>query len=291
MGSGFPSLKSALQPPRSNIGRMYNKPTRKCDGLPDISEASIMNWTAVSRHAFRLAVGLAAALAAYGIMRQADVARFTVADVEGINSLISLIGSIYAVVFAFVIFVIWGQFTGVEEATLRECSRLNELLRFSQYLSPDASRAIRRAVTEYTQCVSNSEWRSLGERRKDQPTDKSFAVLISTVVRAEALSPAEEVTHERLIDIARKLAAQRDERIAKSLTRIPPTLLLLVRTMVVALLLLVFIYPFHSSWVGAACFSTVAIILFFSNLVMTDTDNPFDGVFNVSSQPFTDLTL
>lgn len=250
-----------------------------------------MNWTAVSRHAFRLAVGLLAALAAYWILRQANFERFTAADVEGINSLISLIGSIYAVVFAFVIFVIWGQFTAVEEATLRECSLLNELLRFSQYLNPDANRAIRRALTEYTQRVAKSEWRSLGERRKDQPTEKSFVLLMGTVVRTTPGDPAEEVTHQRLIDIARKLAEQRDERIARSLTRIPPTLLLLVRTMVVALLLLIFTYPFHSWAVGAVCFSTVAIILFFSNLVMTDTDNPFDGVFNVSSQPFAELIL
>jgi hypothetical protein len=250
-----------------------------------------MNWTAVSRHSTRLAAGLVVALAASRVMRQANFDRFTAADVEGINSLISLIGSIYAVVFAFVIFVIWGQFTGVEEASLRECSRLNELLRFSQYLNPDANRAIRRALTEYTQRVANSEWKSLGERSKSQLTEKSFAALIGTVVRTTPANPAEEVTHQRLIDIVRKLAEQRDERIAKSLTRIPPTLLLLVRTMVVALLLLVFTYPFHSWTLGAICFSTVAIILFFSNLVMTDTDNPFDGVFNVSAQPFLDLTL
>lgn len=250
-----------------------------------------MNWTAVSRHAVRLIAGLVAALAAYGVIRQADFARFTAPDVEGINSLISLIGSIYAVVFAFVIFVIWGQFTGVEEAMLRECSLLNELLRFSQYLNPDAYRAIRRAVSEYAQRVADSEWRSLGERRKDQLTEKSFAALIGAVVRTSAGMPAEEVAHQRLIDVARKLAGQRDERIARSLTRIPPTLLALVRTMVVALLLLVFTYPFHSGIVGAACFGALAIILFFSHLVMTDTDNPFNGVFNVSPQPFSDLTL
>jgi hypothetical protein len=58
---------------------------------------------------------------------------------------------------------------------------------------------------------------------------------------------------------------------------------------VVAILLLVFIYPFHSWLLGAVCFSIVVVILFFSNLVMTDTDNPFDGVFNVSAQPFLDL--
>lgn len=250
-----------------------------------------MNWTAVSRHLSRLAAGLAIALIAFFWFRETALARLTASDVEAINSLISLIGSIYAVVFAFVIFVIWGQFTGVEEAASRECSLLGELLRFSQYVNPDANRAIRRAVAEYTQRVANSEWHSLSERHKDQATDKSFAVLINSVVRMAPSGPGEETTRERLIDIARKLSGQGDERLARSLTRIPPTLLLLVRIMVAAILLLVFMYPFHSLAFGAACFSLVAIILFFSNLVMTDTDNPFDGVFNVSSQPFTDLML
>ena len=250
-----------------------------------------MNWTAISRQAFRLAIGLTAALTLSWLLRLTNLDRFTSADAEGINSLISLIGSIYAVVFAFVIFVIWGQFTGVEEATQRECTFLNDLLRFAQYLDPDANRAIRRAATEYANKVAKSEWHSLGERRKDKPAEQAFTALINTVVRSTPGTPAEQIAHQRLIDIARKLAEQRDERIARSLTRIPPTLLLLVRTMVVALLLLVFTYPFHSWMVGAACFSTVAIVLFFSNLVMTDTDNPFDGVFNVSPQPFADLTL
>ena len=84
-----------------------------------VSEAPSVNWTALSRHAFGLVAGLVVALIAYGIMRQADFASFTASDAEGIASLISLIGSIYAVVFAFVIFVIWGQFTDVEEAVLR----------------------------------------------------------------------------------------------------------------------------------------------------------------------------
>jgi hypothetical protein len=250
-----------------------------------------MNWTAISAQAVRLMAGLAAALTASWLLRAADLNRFTAADAEGINSLISLIGSIYAVVFAFVIFVIWGQFTAVEEATQRECTFLNDLLRFAQYLDPDANRAIRRAAADYAHKVASSEWHSLGERRKDKPAEQSFAVLINTVVRATPANPAEHVAHQRLIDIARKLAEHRDDRIARSLSRIPPTLLLLVRTMVVALLLLVFTYPFHSWMVGAACFSIVSIVLFFSNLVMTDTDNPFDGVFNVSPQPFAELAL
>ena len=127
-----------------------------------------MNWAATSRHAFRLAVGLIVAALAYALVHQAGADRFFAADAEGLNTLITLIGGIYAVMFAFVIFVIWGQFTEVENAALGECSSLNELLRFNQYLNPDASRATRRAVSEYAQRVASSEWHSLGEGRKEK---------------------------------------------------------------------------------------------------------------------------
>jgi hypothetical protein len=61
--------------------------------------------------------------------------------------------------------------------------------------------------------------------------------------------------------------------------------------MAVALLLLIFVYPFHHGLAGGACFALIALVLFFANLVMTDTDNPFKGVCNVSPQPFSDLLL
>ena len=61
--------------------------------------------------------------------------------------------------------------------------------------------------------------------------------------------------------------------------------------MAAALLLLVFVYPFHHWLTGASCFVLLTLVLFFANLVMTDTDNPFQGVCNVSPQPFSDLMI
>jgi len=250
-----------------------------------------MNWAALSQHTFRLAGGLIIALPAYWSAHQTGVGAFLVPDAEGLSTFVTLIGAIYAVVFAFVIFVIWGQFTEVENATLRECSSLNDLLRFAQHLNPDANRALRRVVSDYTDRVADAEWHSLAQRSRDQATEKAFAVLINAVLRIVPANAAEELIAQRLVDIARKLGEQRDERIAKSLTRIPPTLLALVRIMAFTLLLVMFFYPFRSWIVGVCCFGALGVILFLSNLVMTDTDNPFEGVFNVSSQPFSDLML
>ena len=69
-------------------------------------------------------------------------------EANGIATVMLVPGSIYAVMFAFVIFVILDQFTDVENIGTRECNSLDELLRFSQYLSAGASHAIRRALVD-----------------------------------------------------------------------------------------------------------------------------------------------
>ena len=209
-----------------------------------------MNWAALSRPLFRLAGQFAVAGLVYGYLRSIGLYEFTVPEAAGLGTLILLLGSIYAVMFAFVIFVIWAQFTDVENLAMRECNSLDDLLRFSQFLNADASHAIRRALLDYAQRVAKSEWPSLGERCKDPYTEKAFTILINTVIRIVPANTAEEQMHARLIDMVRKAGEHRDDRIAKSLTQIPPTLVRLVSGMALALLLLVYVYPFHSGLIG-----------------------------------------
>jgi hypothetical protein len=248
-----------------------------------------MDWSAISGRVTRLLLLLGVTLLAYVILRGTGLYAFTAREVEGLNTIILLVGNIYAVMFAFVIFVIWGQFTDVENFTMRECNSLDDLLRFSAFLNADAHHAIRRAVADYAQRVVRSEWICLGERRTDDSTEKAFTALMNAVIRAKPASAEEQVIYDRLVDIARKTGEHRDERIHKSLTRIPPTLAGLVKTMALVLLLLVFVYPFGHRLAGAACFVVVAVVLAMADLVLTDTDNPFHGICNVSAEPFANL--
>jgi len=241
-----------------------------------------MNWNVFSSHLFRLALQLAAAAGLYYAWHTGNLHQFTAGEAEGINTLILLIGSIYAVIFAFVIYVIWGQFTDVENHMMRECKSLNELLRFSQVLPGESARDIHRALGDYVQRVIKSEWPALAQRRRDKSSEQAFSEVIDVVLRS---APEASI----VVDIAREAAGHRDERLTKSLTQIPATLIHLVHTMAVAIVLLVFFYPFHHWVAGLFCFLVVAVILFLANLVMTDTDNPFEGVYNVSPKPFADL--
>jgi hypothetical protein len=248
-----------------------------------------MNWTislqALARHAGKLA----AALVLYGILRQAGFYNFTARETEGLGVLIQLVGDIYAVLLAFMIFVIWGQFTDVENCVIRECDSLDDLLRFSAYLNADAAATIRRAITAYTRQVLNGEWMVLGDGHKDEHAEKLFLHVVNSVIEASPRNEAEQAMRLRLIDMAQKTSQHRDERVAKSLTRIPPTLAWLVNLIAGVLLLLIFVYPFHHWVTGVSCFVIIAVVLFLANFVLMDTDNPLKGTWNVSPEPFAGL--
>jgi hypothetical protein len=80
-----------------------------------VSEAA-----AIAGRLVRLAGLLVLAAAAYWVLRQTPLYEFTGRERDGLGTVILLIGNIYAVMFAFVIFVIWGQFTEVENFVMRE---------------------------------------------------------------------------------------------------------------------------------------------------------------------------
>jgi len=229
---------------------------------------------------------LAGALGLYAILRSAGFYDFTAREAEGLSTLVQLVGSIYAVLLAFVIFVIWGQFTDVEDCVIRECNSLDDVLRFSRYLDADSYANIRRAIANYSSHVLRHEWGALGDGRSDPQAETIFLKFLASVVEATPRTDGEQRMHARLIDMAQKASERRDERVARSLTRIPPTLSALVQTIASMLLLLVFVYPFRYWYTGAAGFVLVAALLFLANFVMVDTDNPLKGVWNVSSAPF-----
>ncbi|MBV8904993.1 MAG: DUF4239 domain-containing protein [Acidobacteriia bacterium] len=249
-----------------------------------------MNSTPIAGQVLARVALLVASIFCYWLLRGTAFFQLTAGDGEGLNTLILLIGSIYAVMYAFVIYVIWGQFTDVEKFVMRECYTLDDLLRFSHYMDADSTRAIRRSVAEYSQAVLQSEWQALAERGTDLAAEKCFATLMMVVIRIAPANAEQQAIQQRLIDIAREVGEHRDERITKSLTRIPPTLMGFVHAVSVALAALVFVYPFRNPLTGSACFGLIAALLLLANMVMTDLDNPFNGVYNVSSDPFSRLT-
>jgi hypothetical protein len=238
----------------------------------------------------RTAKVMAIAVALYLVLRLVGFQKLFESDAEGLGALLQIIGTLYSVVYAFAIYVIWGQFTSVENEIQKESGALKDLLLFSQQLKEGVREPIVRAVKIYARAVAESEWRALAESQETERTDKLFSAVISSVTGVKPEEDNERLVYQRLLEIANQTSVHRDERLALSVKRMPGTLLVFVTLTASMILFLLFFFPFRNPALGLIAIAITTMLLVFAHFVLTDLDNPFEGTWNVGSEPFAELT-
>src|ERR1700734_415793 len=124
---------------------------------------------------------VAGAAAIYGALWLLGFQKLFLNDGEGLAALLQIIGTLYSVVYAFATYVIWGQFTSVENEILKESGALKDLILFSRSMKEATRDPIVRAVRAYGRAVSESEWGMLSRGESTERTDKLFSAIISSV--------------------------------------------------------------------------------------------------------------
>ena len=229
------------------------------------------------------------AAALYLALRLAGFHKLFQNDAEGIGVLLQIIGTLYSVVYAFAIYVIWGQFTSVENQILKESGALKDLLVFSQSLKETAREPMVRSVKIYARGVAETEWKALSSGEDTDKTDRMFVAIISGVTELKPIDDTERALYQRLLDIANQASSHRGERLSLSAKRMPGTLLVFVTLTASMILFLLLFFPFRNVALGIVSIGITIMLLFFAHFVLTDLDNPFEGTWNVSSQPFAEL--
>jgi hypothetical protein len=232
---------------------------------------------------------VAAAAALYAALWLLGFQKLFLNDAEGLAALLQIIGTLYSVVYAFATYVIWGQFTSVESEIRKESGALKDLLLFSNRLKETAREPMLRAVKIYARAVVETEWSALSRNEKTEKTDRLFYEIISSVTNVKPEDDRERIVYERLLDIANQASAHRDERLSLSAKRMPQTLFLFVTLTASTILFLLFFYPFRNPVLGVVSLAITTMLLFFAHFVLTDLDNPFEGTWNVGSEPFSEL--
>lgn len=238
---------------------------------------------------FRCAKLVAGAAAIYAVLWLLGFQKFFLNDAEGLAALLQIIGTLYSVVYAFATYVIWGQFTSVENEIRKESGALKDLLLFSNRLKEAIREPVLRAVKIYARAVVETEWSALASNEKTEKTERLFYEIISSVTNVKPEDDTEHIVYERLLDIANQASAHRDERLSLSAKRMPRTLFLFVTLTASTILFLLFFYPFRNVPLGIVSVAITTMLLFFAHFVLTDLDNPFEGTWNVGCEPFSEL--
>jgi hypothetical protein len=177
----------------------------------------------------------------------------------------------------------------VENEILKESGALKDLLVFSQRWNEKNREATVRAVKIYARGVAETEWKSLAASEQNNQTDKLFFAIVSSVTELKPEDDTERILYQRLLDIANQASSHRDERLSISTKRMPRTLMLFVTLTASMIVFLLFFFPFRNVVLGALSLATATALPYFAHFVLTDVDNPFEGTWNVSSDPFASL--
>jgi hypothetical protein len=232
---------------------------------------------------------VASAAAIYAVLWLLGFQKLFLNDAEGLAALLQIIGTLYSVVYAFATYVIWGQFTSVENEIRKESGALKDLLLFSNRLKEAVREPLVRAVKNYSRAVVETEWSALSNNEKTEKIHRLFYEVISSVIGINPEDDTERIVYERLLDIANQASTHRDERLSLSSKRMPQTLFLFVTMTASTILFLLFFYPFRNPVLGVVSLAITTMLLFFAHFVLTDLDNPFEGTWNVGSEPFGEL--
>ena len=203
---------------------------------------------------------------------------------------VATIATIYAVLLAFVVFVVWEQLNDARHVVEAEGSQMENLLRMRLGVPEPARSSLGRALVAYGDAVVREEWSvsRVGHRQGAGDVESARGALDAaweTVTRLEPTSHAEEVVHEQLIKGMDELSKLRSKRLLMDQQRMHPimwTLLIGGALFTVASMAL---FQMESAWLHAVLSALLGGVLTFILFLVHDLDDPFDGIWQVEVEP------
>lgn len=236
-----------------------------------------------------LIVGLSVALALAG---QYLVRRYVPLEVilehhEVGGVFLSIIGTAYSVLLAFVVFVVWTQFDDAKKITDREANHLGDVYRLAQALPDPAKREIHDASRAYVRAVIDHEWPRMAAG-DDSPEALAALDTLWRVIRDDIspTTPRENAIYQALLTQITNVDDSRTLRLFAARDSIHPFLWFML--IAGGVITIVFTYFFGVRSFRSQAIMTIALttLVSFILFLIAAFDRPFTGDIHVPSESF-----
>jgi len=233
-------------------------------------------------------VGTGAALAGLVVARGSLPVEPLRRAVDAVGNYLQTLGTIYAVLLAFVVFVVWSQFNEARADVHREANDLLDLYRTAGGLPEGPREKLRSAARAYAEAVLRHEWSAMGCNDR-AAVDQAWAILDRIWEVAHTYEPGtkcHEVLHAEVLARVNELSDARTLRLAASTLRIPLSLKLLIYTGAVLTVGSMYLLRVETAWMHALMTGAVAGAISHILYIVHDLDDCFAGDWRVSPEPF-----
>jgi len=233
-----------------------------------------------------LVASMALSLAGLLLVRWLAPAPWLHANNEVAGNYLQTLGTIYAVLLAFVVFVVWQQHNDVRGALEAEANELLDLDRITQAF-PEAIGAQLRACTRaYCQAVIGEEWQAMARSQPSEAAERALEDIWQALAVFTPQTPRQEVLYAQALDLLDDLSNARSHRLHCSRLRLPPTLWVLLLTNGGLVTASMWLFGLESFWAHALMTVALTGSIAFVLCLIADLDNPFWGAWRVTAEPF-----
>jgi hypothetical protein len=224
-------------------------------------------------------------LVAFRAIAPIDTLRESSGDV---GNYLQTLGGIYAVLLAFVTFVVWGQFNDARTFIEREASALVDLHRTASGLPNGTRRTIQGHLRDYADAVIRDEWRAMArhDEAELERVGRQLDEVWTAIHRCRPETVCETTMYSEVLSRFNDVTDLRTSRLTSAGFRIPLTMKILLYLGALILTGSMYLVYIPALWlhglVTAALTGAVAHILY----LVIDLDNAFAGTLQVSKAPF-----
>ena len=210
-------------------------------------------------------------------------------DVAG--NYLQTIGTIYAVLLAFVVFVVWTQFNDARTYVEREASEVMDLFRTATGLPADRRAQVHAGLARYVARVLDSEWYAMSHTRGDGgPVFDEVSQILDHVWRAlvdfDPKTERDTILYQEVLQRFNDLSDVRTNRLTSSRLKIPLALRILLYMAAVVTVGSMYLFAVDRWLVHAIMTAAMAGALSHVLYIIRDLDDCFDGDWQVSPAAF-----
>ncbi len=199
---------------------------------------------------------------------------------------VQIIGTLYAVLIAFAIYVVWNGYKDADTNLSHEATEVADLSRLSTAMPYELRKNISLALMEYLNAVVEDEFPAMQQRRDSQRTWTAVQSLWDIYGTAQPDTPRLQGYFDESLVHLTQLSDLRRTRLCANRGEVPAILWALLT--VAGVLLVGFTYFVGHEGILSQAIMTVCLagVLSFSMFLILSLNSPYSGVARVVPEPF-----
>lgn len=206
-------------------------------------------------------------------------------DNDAVEAAFATVAAIFALLFGFVIVVVWEAHDEAETAVSREANAIAELARMADGFGKPTERAVLGAADAYLERVLSDEWPKLANGESSAAADRAVADLWAIYTRmpsADRAGPLYSQSVARLVDLG---DARRHRLDAAQGSAVPTLLWVMLYAGAVLTVFLAYLFQVHSTALQRILVTLMAGVMVLALFLIGALERPFDDRLPIEPTP------